>query len=260
MSRAAFDATGLAVLILRGVAQAPSGTTVKDVPDGTSPNDIYLLSGNVVQRQAITPTASGTTIVADGVDSVTLGGFPAGAWISINGVNQALTAANSVVKSSTVAQIRISTIGRYRADDIVINAVALSDMEATLVGQVNAERERRQALLITDGTAKKLVYSAKQSEVEAWNNLGGTATAILAAFNLLTPTVKNRRFRYTMQEVAITGDTAATVVARFQAAADGSTTQIARLEAIAQKGVTAIRAANTAAAKRAAYAAVNWNA
>lgn len=60
-------------------------------------------------------------------------------------------------------------------------------------------------------------------------------------------------------ESALTGDTLSAVLARFETGMNVSAIENARIEAVAQKAKRDIKVATTAAAKRAAYAAINWN-
>lgn len=132
-------------------------------------------------------------------------------------------------------------------------------IEADLVAGIKAEAERRRMLVLSPGGSKKSIYALKQAEVEAWNELGSTLATALASFLQLPAAKQRRRFRFAMADAAIRGETnPGAAIARFTAGADASNLEAARIEAIEQKGVAAVRVATTAAAKRAAFAAINW--
>ena len=57
----------------------------------------------------------------------------------------------------------------------------------------------------------------------------------------------------------LTGELLTTVLARYDVGMNTSASENARIEAVAQKAKRDIRAAATIAAKRAAYAGINWN-
>ena len=137
-----------------------------------------------------------------------------------------------------------------------------SRIEAALIKSINDERETRQMAAMTTGGAKKAVYAMQQAEVLAWAGLGAvgaTTTQLIAAFNLLPLTTRKQKFYFALMSMAKRGEpNIAAAIGRFSAGAAGSNAEVARVEAIAQDGIAAIKAANTAAAKRAAFAAVSW--
>lgn len=133
-------------------------------------------------------------------------------------------------------------------------------VEAELVTAVKAEAERRRMLVLSPGGSKKSVYALKQAEVEAWNELGTTAAVALASFLQLPAVKQKRRFRFAMADAAARNETnPASAIARFAVGADAANNEAARIEAIEQKAVAAIKAATSATAKRAAFAATNWS-
>lgn len=127
-------------------------------------------------------------------------------------------------------------------------------VDAELVAAVKAEGERRAAALYSGGPAKLASYTAKRAEIEAWRQLGGAA-----AFDLLDPTMQAARFRYTLADAGMRGDTPADAIARFAAGMDACDERAAALAAIEQVATAAIRAAPSAAAKRAVAAAIDWS-
>lgn len=132
-------------------------------------------------------------------------------------------------------------------------------VEDMLIGQVKTEAERRRMLVMSPGGSKKTVYSMKQSEVDAWNDLGSTLATALTAFLGLTVLKQKRKFRFAMAEATLRGEAnPAAAIARFGAGSDAANAEAARIEAIEQTGVAAIKAVTTVSAKRSAYAAINW--
>jgi hypothetical protein len=130
-------------------------------------------------------------------------------------------------------------------------------VEAQLIALIKLEAERRKMLLASPGGYKKAEYAAKEREVAAWDALGTTPDAILAAFGLLPAVQRATRFAYAMAAVDRFGGTPAAAIARFRAGITRSAL-IPRLAAEEEHACLAIRAATTVAAKRAAYAAVLW--
>lgn len=154
---------------------------------------------------------------------------------------------------------RLRAVGKYRGKR-TLTIQTPAEVEVTLVDQAKTEAERRRMLVMSPGGSKKTVYSIKQSEVDNWNDLGSTLTTSLTAFLGLPVIKQKRKFRFAMAEAAFRGEAnPAAAIARFAAGSDAANTEAARIEAIEQAGVTAIKAATTIAAKRAAYAAINWN-
>jgi len=137
---------------------------------------------------------------------------------------------------------------------ILTPALTLGQLEASLLDQVDDKREALMMTVMTSGGAKKTEYAEKAGEVRDYRN---TLGSILAALSTID---QRKRFPWAMAEVDQTKDTLAVVIARFEAGATASRTPAAKYAAIAQVGKRAIRTASTAAAKRAAFAAINWKA
>jgi hypothetical protein len=143
--------------------------------------------------------------------------------------------------------------GKVVANSLVVPAETIDQVQAKLLVAVDAERERSQMTVLTDGGAKKYVYNRKAAEAIA-------ASGILAAtLNALTLSDKKKKYPFASAESALTGETLSAVLARFEAGMNTSAVENARVEAVAQKAKRDIKAATTIAAKRAAYAAINWN-
>jgi hypothetical protein len=154
---------------------------------------------------------------------------------------------------------RLRAVGKYRGER-TLTIQTVQETEATLVDQAKTEAERRRMLVMSPGGSKKTVYSLKQSEVDNWNDLGSTVATALTAFLALSVIKQKRKFRFALAEAAFRGEAnPAAAIARFAAGSDAANAEAARIEAIEQAAVTAIKAATTIAAKRAAYAAINWN-
>ena len=154
---------------------------------------------------------------------------------------------------------RLRAVGKYRGER-TLSIETPQQAEANLIDQVKTEAERRRMLVMSPGGSKKTVYSLKQSEVDSWNDLGSTVATALAAFLGLSAIKQKRKFRFAMAEATFRGEAnPAAAIARFAAGSDAANAEAARIEAIEQAGAAAIKAASTTAAKRAAYAAINWN-
>ncbi len=81
----------------------------------------------------------------------------------------------------------------------------------------------------------------------------------VALLNALNLTDKKKRFPFATAEATLTGEALSAVLARFEVGMNASAAENARIEAVSQKAKRDIKAAPTAAAKRAAYAAINRN-
>ncbi len=126
-------------------------------------------------------------------------------------------------------------------------------VEAALLPLVDVQRETLQMTVLTPGGAKKYVYNRKAAEAIVANGIAATV------LNAITLVERKRKYPFAYAEAALTGDTLAVVMARFETGMNTSAIENARIEAVAQKAKRDIKAATTAAAKRAAYAAINWN-
>lgn len=143
--------------------------------------------------------------------------------------------------------------GKVIPGSLVIAPETVDQVQTRLLAQVDAERETRQMTVLTDGGAKKYVYNRKAMEAID----GRTITATL--LNGLGLSDKKKRFPFATTESLLTGETVSAVLARFDVGMNSAASENARIEAVAQKAKRDVRAAATIAAKRAAYAAINWN-
>ena len=233
---------------IRSQASGPAGSAkMQIVPDG-------LKLSLVDQALAIEESYVVGSAVKPRVD-INWDAIPADGFVSVNGA-----AAVAGVKAPTAAGIfRLRVVGKYRGERVYTN-FTLPELEVDLIDAVKTEAERRRMLVMSPGGSKKTVYSLKQSEVDAWNELGSTLATALTAFLGLSVVKQKRKFRFAMAEAAARGEAnPAAAIARFVLGSDIANLEAARIEAIEQVSVTAIKAATTAAAKRAAYAAINWN-
>ena len=136
--------------------------------------------------------------------------------------------------------------GRTAVEDI-------AKVEALLLAMVDQQREPLQMTVLTAGGAKKYVYNRKAGEaIQA----SGIVPSLL---NALTLVDKKKKYPFAYAESALTGETLSVVLSRFESGMNASAMENARIEAITQKAKREIKAAATAASKRAVYAAINWN-
>lgn len=143
--------------------------------------------------------------------------------------------------------------GKVVKDSFVTPVETIEQLQTRLLAAVDAEREKLQMTVLTDGGAKKYVYNRKATEAID----GRTIAASL--LNGLGLSDKKKRFPVATMESILTGETLTAVLSRYDNGMNTSASENARIEAVAQKAKRDIRTAATIAAKRAAYAAVNWN-
>lgn len=130
-------------------------------------------------------------------------------------------------------------------------------LDAQLITAVKAEAETRKMNVASPGGFKKTEYADKRAEVAGWESLGGSLSAIVAAFNLLPVATREVKFAYAIADAAAFGDQPKDAIARFKAGM-ASAAAAPRLAAAEARACAAIRAAPTSAAKRAAVAAIVW--
>jgi len=143
--------------------------------------------------------------------------------------------------------------GKIVKDSFVVPVETIDQLQTRLLAAVDVERERLQMTVLTNGGAKKYVYNRKAMEAID----GRTITASL--LNGLGLSDKKKRFPFATTESFLTGETLSAVLVRFDAGMNAAASENARIEAVAQKAKRDIRAAATIAAKRVAYAGINWN-
>jgi hypothetical protein len=127
-----------------------------------------------------------------------------------------------------------------------------SALNKELLALVDDARESMQMQSLTPGGAKKYVYNRKAQE--AISAQGVLATVL----NALTLVDKKKKYPFAYAESVVTGETLSAVLARFETGMTVAAAENARIEAVAMKAKRDIRAATTAAQKRAAYAAIAW--
>ena len=133
-------------------------------------------------------------------------------------------------------------------------------VEAMLISAVKATNAGLVQTLYSVGYGKQKKYSRKQQEVSDWHALSSTVqtvTGLLALFNALPALTQKQKFRFAINDAAVRGDTIDKAIARFEAGINVED-QVASWEAIELKACADIKAASTAAAKRAVYAAIVW--
>lgn len=131
-------------------------------------------------------------------------------------------------------------------------------VEAILLTSIKGEAERRKMLFLSPGGAKKAEYAQKAAEVAFWDSLGGTASAALTALGLLSPSVRQAKFGYALADAAAFSEpNIAAAIERFRVGMTSST-KVPTIAAVEARACSLIKAASTAAAKRAVASAVTW--
>lgn len=143
------------------------------------------------------------------------------------------------------AVIEVLPADHYAAGDLI-------ELEARLLAEVDHEREKLRAAVMTQGEGQSYAYAQKAQEVYDYRNVVGT---LLTA---LTVPQRTARYPFAMAEAIASADDLATVIARFETGMEISRSRIAAVEATATKAKRAIRAATTSTAKQAAYSAITW--
>ncbi len=128
-----------------------------------------------------------------------------------------------------------------------------AQIETQVLLELKAEAERRKMAALSTGGAKKIEYDDKMREIIA------SATIVSSVLNALSAATAKVQYPNAAIEQALTGEPLATILTRYRAGADASMPEVRRLSAIEQNAARLIKAATTGAAKRAAYAAVNWS-
>lgn len=140
-------------------------------------------------------------------------------------------------------------------------------IQPMLIGQVKADNEARVRSLYTTNFGMQKKYSRKQQEVMDYRALPATVNALTADLTtalftvplaLLNVAQQKKKFRFAMAEAKLRGVSLGVVIGEYEAAIDVIEDQIADWEAVEKTTVRAIKAATTAAAKRAVYAGINW--
>jgi hypothetical protein len=133
----------------------------------------------------------------------------------------------------------------------------VAKVRAQLLLGVKAEAEARKMAFLSPGGAKKAEYAQKHAEVAFWDSLGGTITAALTAFGLLTSAARQAKFPYALADAAAFGETGIqAAIERFRVGMQGSS-KVPAIAAAEAKACAAIKAATTIASARAA-ANVSW--
>lgn len=125
-------------------------------------------------------------------------------------------------------------------------------VEVQLIAEVKAIAETSKMAAITRGFGKSEEYKRKAGEAAA------SATVLAATLNALSKADAIARFPAAWHEAQLSGEQLAVVLARYRARSAAALGVIDRMSAIEQVGVARIKAATTAATKRAAAAAISW--
>jgi hypothetical protein len=132
-------------------------------------------------------------------------------------------------------------------------------VEAQLLPLVKTANENRVRDVYSMNYGKQKKYARKQQEVLDYRGLANTIALQLVTFLGMTPVNQLKKFRFAMAEAKARGITTDKVIDGWETAIDATETKVANWEAVEMKAIIDIKAAPTAAAKRAAYAAINWN-
>ena len=131
-------------------------------------------------------------------------------------------------------------------------------VEAVLIAQVKDTAESKKMGFLSAGGAKKAEYAQKAAEVSFYDSLGGSVTTILAALGAMMPAQRRAKFVYALADAAAFGEPTITpAIERFRSGM-ASSDKVPAIAAAEAKGCTAIKAAATASAKRAAASAIAW--
>lgn len=125
-------------------------------------------------------------------------------------------------------------------------------LETVLIADVKVRAEAEKMAAITRGFGKSEEYKRKAGEAAA------SATVLAATLNALSKADALARFPAAWHEAQLSGEQLAVVLARYRARSAAALGVIDRMSAIEQVGVARIKAATTAATKRAAAAAISW--
>jgi hypothetical protein len=127
-------------------------------------------------------------------------------------------------------------------------------VEAVLVPAVKAANAAIVTTLYSTEFGKPAKYQSKQREVAAFRAIGADAFAALSSAEQWA------RCRFAMAQALLRGggSTVAEIIAEFETALDAIENQVASLEAIELEAIAAVKAAATAADKRAIVAAIDW--
>lgn len=127
------------------------------------------------------------------------------------------------------------------------------ETEASLITKVKVEAERRKMLVRSPGSGKGAEYRMKRDEAAASANIAAAVLNALTKANALV------QYPNAAMEAELRGESIAAVLTRYRAAVAAADSEVARLAAIEQAGVARIKSAPTGAAKRAAFAGINWS-
>ena len=131
--------------------------------------------------------------------------------------------------------------------------VSPAKVEAQLVAAVKLEAERRKMAVRSPGTAKEAEYRQKKAEGIA------SATVLSTVLNALTAANAMAQYPAAATERKLTGESLSAILTRYRNSSSSSDAEVYRIAAIEADAVAKIKAAATAAAKRTAYSAINWN-
>lgn len=126
-------------------------------------------------------------------------------------------------------------------------------VERRLIAALKLEAERRKMLVRSPGSGKGAEYRRKRDEAMA------SANVVASVLNALTRPEGLKQYPAAAMEAALTGEAMATVLARYRDASTAADSEVLRISALEQSATRRIKTAGTAAAKRAAFAAIDWS-
>lgn len=125
-------------------------------------------------------------------------------------------------------------------------------VERRIIAALKVEAERRKMLVRSPGSGKGAEYRRKRDEAMASANL------LAGVLNALTRPEGLKQYPAATMEAVLTGETLAAVLTRYRDASTAADNEVLRISALEQSATRKIKAATTAAGKRAAYAAIDW--
>jgi hypothetical protein len=235
----------------REAASVPAGITQVEAPDGITDQSHWWNGSAFAARQDAAIALPVPVAEAGTALSITK---PTGGWYALT--DGTLANGSTVTIQAGYKENRFTLVGKYRGEVAVAIAAAgtaLTTVQAGLVAQVKTDAERRKMAAFSNGFGKSQEYVQKGKEAAA------SAGLLASVLNALTAASAAAQYPMANAERIMTGDTLANVLASYRAGKAASDAELARLSAIERKSVLAIKAATSAAAKQAAYAAINWN-
>lgn len=228
-----------------------AGMIVEDAPQPVTSDTHWWDGSDYAARQDASISLPVTVAEPGAALAITT---PASAWYART--DGTIVNAATVTIQGGYKQNSFTLVGKFRGAtsiDVVAAGAALGTVQADLLAKVKFEAERRKMASFSAGNGKAQEYVQKGKEAST------SATVLASVLNALTAANAAAQYPMAHAERTLTGETLSVVLARYRAGKASSDAELARLSAIEWKSVQAIKSASTAAAKQAAYAAINWN-